>query len=204
MGAEQTLPRARTEGLVVQELGDESLVYDRESDVAHCLSPIAARVWRACDGRRDLPGLARLSAASEDVVAEAVAELWKKKLLVAEPWRSDEPAAGVSRRRALRRIGLAGLAAAPLPLIVSAVVGTPLAAASGGMCVACTGSGPTDTCSSGYQCDPGISQCILSACNSAATLGATCTSTGARCAVGIADFGTCTEGCPTGGFLCCT
>ena len=44
-------PCARSEDLIVEELGEELLVYDMKADRGHCLSPVAARVWRRCDGR---------------------------------------------------------------------------------------------------------------------------------------------------------
>lgn len=45
------LPKARTEGLIINELTDEVLVYDLRRDKAHCLNPTAAAVWRLCDGQ---------------------------------------------------------------------------------------------------------------------------------------------------------
>ena len=43
-------PLARSEGLVVEEVGDELLVADPLSSRAHSLNAFAARVWQACDG----------------------------------------------------------------------------------------------------------------------------------------------------------
>ena len=55
-------PLARSEELVIEELGDELLVYDERTQRAHCLSATAARVWRACDGKGRLTGSASSSA----------------------------------------------------------------------------------------------------------------------------------------------
>ena len=44
-------PLARSSDLIIEELGDEVLVYDRENDRAHSLSPEATKVWRACNGK---------------------------------------------------------------------------------------------------------------------------------------------------------
>jgi hypothetical protein len=52
-------PLARTEGLVVQELEGEVLVYDLERHKAHCLGSLLASVWRACDGTSDVEAIAR-------------------------------------------------------------------------------------------------------------------------------------------------
>jgi hypothetical protein len=53
-------PTARTSGLVVQDVPNEVLVYDLESNKAHCLNQTAAMVWRACDGKTSVPEIARL------------------------------------------------------------------------------------------------------------------------------------------------
>jgi hypothetical protein len=46
------LPRARAGELIVQEVGDETVVYDLTRDRAHCLNGTALAVWRLCDGSR--------------------------------------------------------------------------------------------------------------------------------------------------------
>jgi hypothetical protein len=51
-------PTRRTSGLVVKTVRDEVLVYDLDRHRAHSLNPVAAAVWRSCDGARDLPALA--------------------------------------------------------------------------------------------------------------------------------------------------
>ena len=43
-------PMARQNGIVVQEMPDEVLVYDLDSNKAHCLNQSAALVWKSCDG----------------------------------------------------------------------------------------------------------------------------------------------------------
>ena len=53
--------------VVVEELIDEVLVYDRRADVAHCLSEIAATVWRTCEGG------ATLDEVAEQIVARDLA-----------------------------------------------------------------------------------------------------------------------------------
>src|SRR5581483_8256515 len=50
-------PLARSEGLLVESIGDELLVYDEQRRVAHSLNETVTLVWRACDGSRDLAGL---------------------------------------------------------------------------------------------------------------------------------------------------
>src|SRR5881296_287170 len=55
-------PRQRRDGLVVQKLPEETLVYDLERHKAHCLEAVAAAVWEACDGRRTVEQIAARAA----------------------------------------------------------------------------------------------------------------------------------------------
>lgn len=113
-------PSARTKGLVVQEVPNEVLVYDLETDKAHCLNETAAAVWRACDGNRsvreiaDSVGLMLGKEVSDDLVWLAIDQLNEHGLLqrnVATKFN------GQSRREALKKIGIASMVA--LPIIAS-------------------------------------------------------------------------------------
>ncbi len=80
-------PLARQDGLVIQDLGDEILIYDRDQDMAHCLGAGAAAIWRGCDGKSDVSALARL-VSGEDAPAQVVValeELSDKGLLAESP-----------------------------------------------------------------------------------------------------------------------
>ena len=190
-------PRRRADGLVVEEVGEETLVFDRDRDVAHCLGREAAALWRACDGRHDVPGLARVTRADEQAVATALDELDEKGLLAGT---DPAGASGFSRRHALKRIGVAGIAASTVPLIVSATIRAPLAHASGGMdapCAVCTvmmdGS---DSCVAGYICDPMGLVCIPEGCQyQTCGIGSTCSQGNFR--------GSCSAGCTAGTTMCC-
>ena len=120
-------PRSREDGLVVQELEGETLVYDLGNHKAHCLNRAAAAVWRLCDGTRDEAALARLlgkemaCAADEDVVRLALRDLAGARLL-REPLGARPR---VSRRRLIQRLGQA----AALPFVVS-IVSPPAAQAA--------------------------------------------------------------------------
>jgi hypothetical protein len=124
----------RRDGVVVEELGGELLVYDRETDVAHCLSEVAAVAWRSFDGGATVDhaagqilatGLASSLDEARTLADAAVAELDEKGLLKETPGFVGEP---IPRRQALRRIAGAGAGLAAAPLIVSAAV--PVAAAA--------------------------------------------------------------------------
>src|SRR4051794_27034335 len=116
---------ARTDDLVIQNVDDEILVYDRRTDTAHCLTSFAASIWRRCDGGADLQELiasTELPAGHEDAEAAvllALSELSEKGLL-----ESSASSPGVSRRQALGRMAGVGLAAASVPFVVSAAVPT--------------------------------------------------------------------------------
>ena len=56
-----TAPRSRKEGLVIEELGDEILIYDTVNDRAHTLNRTAALVWKLCDGKRTVSEIARVA-----------------------------------------------------------------------------------------------------------------------------------------------
>ncbi|HEY6230134.1 MAG TPA: PqqD family protein [Pyrinomonadaceae bacterium] len=149
------LPRRRADGLVIHDLPDEVLVYDRERDQAHCLNQTAALVWRACDGRL-LPGeiaqnlTAKLDTpVSEAVVLLALAQLDQFHLL--EPSSSYQATVpGLSRRQLVRTLGVA--AAVGLPVITSIVAPTPAQAAT---CIAAgQPCSPTILCCSPLGCNP--------------------------------------------------
>jgi hypothetical protein len=140
-----SLPRARQDGLLEETVGEELLLYDQESHTAHCLSPIAANVWRHCDGEHDIAELTRLAGASEGLVAGALHELREKDLLDAEPELVQSTIPGESRREAIVRVGRVGAGAAAATMIVSATAATPAMASSGegGACMSEPNGGGT-------------------------------------------------------------
>lgn len=124
-------PRARQDGLLEETVGEELLLYDQDSHTAHCLSPIAAGVWRHCDGEHDIAGLARLTGAGESLVLGVLDELREKDLLDAEPELRQSTVPGESRREAIGRVARYGAAAAAGSMVVSATAATPAMATSG-------------------------------------------------------------------------
>ncbi len=115
-----SLPRARQDGLLEETVGEELLLYDQQTHTAHCLSPIAACVWRHCDGKHDTTELADLAGASEDLVAGVLHELREKVLLSAESQLMQSTVPGISRREAIGRVARYGAAVTAGTLIVSA------------------------------------------------------------------------------------
>lgn len=123
-------PVARTEGLVVRPIGDETLVYDTRLHRAHCLNRTAALVFRLCDGTRTASEIAVLigaGPAANDGPVEAALELLAEAGLLASPPVTGGRL-GTSRREVLRRVGLG--AALLAPIVTSLVVPSPAEAAA--------------------------------------------------------------------------
>jgi len=144
---EQSLPQARREELLVQELADELLVYDRTRHKAHCLNQTAALVWQRCDGKTSVTEMARLlgkethTRVDEAVVWLAFDQLSKAHLLQGDA-REWTGRSGISRREVMRRIGAA--AAVALPVVSS------IAAPEAVQAATCLASGVA--CTSSAQC----------------------------------------------------
>jgi len=134
MNNEQTKrPSARKDRLVVRRAQDEVLVYDLDTNKAHCLNDAAARIWNYCDGERTVADIGRCVSADigsdveENAVWYALATLEKSKLLQ-EPVVPSELLHQAGRRDAVRRLGLATIIA--VPLVTSIMAPTPAQAAS--------------------------------------------------------------------------
>ena len=110
-------PLARTENLVVQDMPDEVLIYNLQTNKAFCLNKSAAAVWKKCDGRKTVSEIAQSlknefkSPVNEDFVWLAIDQLTKDDLMARE---LQSPTVGLSRREVMRRVGIASLIALPL------------------------------------------------------------------------------------------
>ena len=128
-------PVARQEGLIVQEMPDEVLVYDASTDKAHCLNHTAALVWKYCDGTNQVADITKIisrelnAPVKEEFVWLALDQLEKEALLEKEAEFSLKTL-GVSRREVIKRIGLASVIA--LPLVTSLL--NPMSARAGTSC----------------------------------------------------------------------
>ena len=118
------MPRARKQDLVVEELPDETLVYDLKRHKAHCLNRSATVVWRHCDGRTTLSEMATILEEElelpqdEGIVRLALDRLRKAKLLEGGTNIPQEPA-GPSRRELIRKLAVLGGLAIALPVVTS-------------------------------------------------------------------------------------
>ncbi len=161
----KALPRARQASLIVKEVDDETLIYDMETDQAHCLNDTAARIWKRCDGQTSVSQIAEglgtegRTSVDENVVWLALDQLEKFKLL---EQRIEKPAAfqtGISRRQAVRAFGMGALA---LPMITSIIAPTASQAQSvipiGGCCVNPSDCGCQTCCESPREGDPACTE----------------------------------------------
>lgn len=111
------LPSARNKGLVIQETGDEVLVYDLDTHKAHCLNQTAANIWKACDGKTTVSEITRMYSKSvgktvpEDMIWLAIDQLGEKNLLEKELVSNYN---GLSRREVIKKIGLGAVIAFPV------------------------------------------------------------------------------------------
>ena len=157
------MPRARQDELVVEELPDETLVYDLKRHKARCLNRTAALVWRHCDGQTMVADVAALleeqlaTPTDEAVVWMALDRLGKEHLL-SEPVTLPGDGAQYSRRNMLRTMRRVAGISLLLPVIESIVA--PLAAAQASCVISCSGI---------PNCTPCATGCNRRCCNGACT-----------------------------------
>src|ERR1700730_11107168 len=118
---------------IVRQLSDEFLVYDKETNKAHCLNRTAADVWSLCDGKNTVAQIVRTlenkskSPVGEKIVWIALGQLHKSGLLLNRiPSQSEKNL--LSRREMVRKMGVTATIA--LPVVASILVPTPAEAAS--------------------------------------------------------------------------
>jgi hypothetical protein len=148
----EKMPQARRIGLIIQEVDSEILIYDQNTNKAHCLNQTAAKVWKYCDGETTLAdACSALSRDLETPVDEklvwyAVDQFAKDNLLEKD---IEPPAfiiAGMNRRQLVRTLGLAAVVA--VPLVTSIVAPRPVQAAT---CLP-----PGQSCATDAQCCSGL------------------------------------------------
>jgi hypothetical protein len=109
MSTRRPFPKARANGIRIEEVDDELLVYDLERNRAHSLNVGAATVFRLCDGHRSID---EINVAASEVlgvapdlamVEQAIRQFERAGLL--EP---EADAAG-DRRQLLRKLGWAAV-----------------------------------------------------------------------------------------------
>jgi Coenzyme PQQ synthesis protein D (PqqD) len=116
--------KARRDQLLVEEVNDELVVFDLERRTVHLLNPVAAFVWRRCDGRTSVAQLASLLhaelglPANDELILLALDELEKNHLLE-EQGAASATTDSLSRRQMIRRLAAATGIGLMLPLVES-------------------------------------------------------------------------------------
>lgn len=162
-----TAPLARQEGLVIEELGDELLIYDTANDRAHTLNRTAALVWKLCDGNRTVSEIALAAGRqlkqpfSEQMVWFALAKLDEYQLLDAS-LPVPNTMSGMSRREFITKFAVA---AAVVPVVktlkIPAPLGEPSCPGVGDPCISASPTkinGPVPICCPGLICCGGTCQ----------------------------------------------
>jgi len=157
---EELAPLARREDLVIQDLNEELLVYDRNRHKAHSLNKTAAFIWNQCDGQTTVADIARrmereFNAPVDDrLVWLGIKQLAGSRLLQDRISQTPDMK-GLSRRQVVQ-LGLGAFLV--LPAIIS--ITAPEAHAAG----SCTGNSrpPGCPCGSNNQCASG--SCVGGVC----------------------------------------
>ena len=148
-------PLARNKDLLIQESGDELLIYDLKTNKAYCLNETSAVVWHLCNGKSLISEITEnmskqlKTPINDDFVWVALDQL-NKDGLFEDKGDLDEQFAGSSRREMIRKVGFASVIA--LPIISSLVAPRAMMAASGGGALLA-------------PCTPGPGACISGNCN---------------------------------------
>ena len=142
-------PTARRDELVIQEMQDETLVFDVRSNKAHCLNGTASEIWKFCDGKSSVSQIKSLlenrtgKNISEDLVWLAIDQLNDKELMESG---FEKKFATQNRRQVLKKIGLATAIALPIVASITAPTAA-MAAACSGIVTSCLG------CANGTPCN---------------------------------------------------
>ncbi len=168
------MPRARQDELVVEELPDETLVYDLKRHKARCLNRTAALVWQRCDGRTSVAEVAalleeQLAIPTDEAVVWMALDRLGRAHLLSEPVTLPADRARYSRREVLRTLRRVAGISLLLPVIESIVA--PRAAAQASCVTASVCLASPQPCSGlaicsqpGKCCRKQASNCVIKNC----------------------------------------
>jgi hypothetical protein len=138
------LPVSRKENIVVQEVGDELMIYDLDKNKAFCLNQTSAAIWHLCDGKKSLLeiseefGKKSKASADENLVWLALDQLKREGLVSGA--KIESKFNGMTRREVIGKVGLSSMVA--LPLVSSLIAPSSVQAQSGAAATTC-GTGAT-------------------------------------------------------------
>ncbi|ETW97225.1 MAG: hypothetical protein ETSY1_23515 [Candidatus Entotheonella factor] len=149
-------PKARRDELLIYEMEDELFVYTLHDDGAHGLNPVAAAVFRACDGSRSVSEIAQVLHQTFEIPQNetlALTALTLDRLTEAGLLEPGYGHAEPTRRELLRRLGkFATVSAALMPVISSITAPTPAMAQSGCLTLGTPCNVFDDQCCPGLTC----------------------------------------------------
>lgn len=213
------LPKVKTKDILVQHHAGEILIYDLSISKAYCLNETSAIVYQTCDGETTLAEVKNRHQLSDDLIYLALDQLHKERLLGEnEDYRS--PLANINRREAIRRAGLASLAALPVISVLIAPQAANAASlfAPGSRTLRQSCVSPVDCASSAANCTEtplrsGRKMCCISRISYYDTggvvnscSGPSCDSTNFSCqsdAAGFCCSGSATASCPSSNSCSC-
>jgi|JI10StandDraft_1071094.scaffolds.fasta_scaffold101670_3 hypothetical protein len=180
-----TIQPVKGSHLIEQPLGNELVVFDKETNRAHMLDARATAIYRAAENGGSIDEIATVIEGGTAAERRAAAQLGIQDLEAAGLVTSTLPR--VARRGLLRTLG----AAAMLPVIVSILAPTPAAAASnialGTACIL------GDTCAIGGICtSTGAGTPVVRCCVPSTGIPGNCTS-------GATNNKCCSNSCQVGG-----
>jgi hypothetical protein len=214
-------PAARADGLLIERVGGETVVYDTNAKEAHCLRGLASVVFASADGKTSAEDLAALAAeklgeqVSYAQVQEAVAQLEACALLDTPLLIHD----GMSRRDLVKKAGYIGAAATAASPLITSLVAPSAAFAASSIATGCSGCGKNPDCVSnhccqsnaGKQCSQGCCVGSNNSCHFCNCSGNTCQCTVTPAEAGIDNCpcicgtpGCVNTACCPNGRLCCT
>jgi Coenzyme PQQ synthesis protein D (PqqD) len=128
-------PIARNVKLTTKKLGDELVVFDEDNGSVHHLNRVAEIVWRSCDGRTDVAGLARIVGRATGVTdaspaVELALEQLSRRGLLAMPIAPANADRRRDRRQALKYLATA----LAIPMVMTVTAGKARANTVSGIC----------------------------------------------------------------------
>lgn len=127
------IPIAKIENLLIEEVGNELIVYDQQNHSSYCLNPIASTVWHHCNGNNTINDIAKLLekelnlSANPDVDIRGLVYLTVEELegynLIKDYVKQPIDASAIPRRKVVKKGVLLGAFAvgSMFPLVRSIV-----------------------------------------------------------------------------------
>ena len=124
------LPQTKTENIVVQDVGDEILIYNLILNKAFCLGDeTSALVYNACDGKTEFEDFKRQHNFPDDLIFFALDELQKQNLIENN---YVSPLKRMKRREVIKKLGLATMVVLPIIAAITAPAAVQAASICGG------------------------------------------------------------------------